>query len=72
MNEFEVKLKVSTNMVGVKWEAVIDLVEDFGLEEDEVRDYIANDFFGNDFIDQMLRDHALELCKFDWGVSRCD
>lgn len=70
MNEFEVKLKVSTNLVGVKWEEVIDLVEDFGLEKNEVREYIENGFFGNDVIDEMLRDHALELCKFGWGVSR--
>lgn len=69
MEQFEVKLKVSTNLVGGEWEEVIDLVEDFGFDEEEARDFIANGFCNNE-IEQCLQEHALQMCGFDWGVSR--
>ena len=70
MEQFEVKLKVNTNLVGGTWETTIDLVEDFGFDEEEARDFIANDFFGNNEIEQCLQEHALQMCGFEWGVSR--
>ena len=70
MSEFQVKLNVSVNLIGADWKDTVDLVDDFGFEEDEAREFITNDFFGNNEIEQCLQDHALEMCGFQWAVSQ--
>ena len=70
MSEFDVTLKVSTNLVGGDWEAIVNLVEDFGFDPEESREFIADNCNGNSEIERCLEEQALQMCGFEWGVSR--
>ena len=72
MSQYKITVWAESNLQGGSWEETIDLVEDFGLSEEQAANYIAIGCYGDDAIDAMVREQAIEQSGFSFGACVSD
>jgi wyosine [tRNA(Phe)-imidazoG37] synthetase (radical SAM superfamily) len=72
MSDYRVTVLASINMVNTETKEVVDLVDDLGCDEVEAAEYIHLGCSGNDDIEAMLRDYAIEMIGYSWECFPAD